>query len=168
MPGHINNLVASVEQQSASLAALRLTASDSLVALLDKHTQVLIQLIRSLESKHGPVARSLDLRGAEVALEARRGEVDAEAALWAVRRDVYTPEVREALQTYMEHLRDGQRRLREGARAAAAELSEYGVQADGEDGGDATKERRFREIARAHRDLRRQIEEAKRDLSRLR
>lgn len=168
MPGHISALASAVEQQSASLAAARLATANSLVALLDKHTQVLTQLIRSLEAKHGAVARSLELRGAEVTLEAQRGEIDAESALWTVRKDMYTPEVRKALRNYANHVRDGQRRLREAATAAAAELAEYGVQPDGEGGGDATRERRFREIARAHRDTRRQIEEAKRDLSRLR
>lgn len=104
-----------------------------------------------------------------MALEAQRGEVDTELALWAVRRDVYSPEVREALRNYAEHVKDGQRRLKEAARTANMELGEYGVEAeDGRPGGDATKERRFREIARAHRDLRRQIDEAKRDLNRLR
>lgn len=167
IPGHISTLVSDVEQQSTSLAEARLATANSLVLLLDKHTQALTQLIRSLEAKHGAVARSLELRGADVTLEAQRGEIDAESALWTVRRDVYTPEVRVALRNYVNHVRDGQRRLREAARTAAAELAEYGVRPDGEDGGDATRERRFREIARAYRDTRRQIEEAKRDLNRL-
>lgn len=104
-----------------------------------------------------------------MALEAQRGEVDTKSALWAVRRDVYAPEVRDALRNYFEHVKDGQRRLKEAARTAKMELTEYGVETEeGREGGDATKERRFREIARAHRDLRRQTEEVKRDLDRLR
>lgn len=139
------------------------------MSLLEQQTEALSLLIRSLEAKHGGIARSLELRGADVALAAQRGEVDTEAALWTVRKDVYSPEVREALRNYMSHVFDGQRRLKEAARTSEAELAEYGVQqrADGDEG-DAIKERRFREIARAYRDVRRQIEEAKRDLSRLR
>ncbi|KAJ4422055.1 hypothetical protein N0V82_003351 [Gnomoniopsis sp. IMI 355080] len=167
IPVHVNTLSNAASQQAASLADARLATANSLIELLEKHNQALSQLIRSLEAKHGGVARSLELRGAEMALEAQRGEVETESALWAVRRDVYSPEVREALSNYANHLKDGQRRLKEAARTASMELSEYGVNTEGQ-GGDAAKERRFREVARAHRDVRRQIDEAKRDLSRLR
>lgn len=167
IPIHINTLSTATSEQADSLADARLATLNALVRLLDKQSEALSELIRSLEAKHGGVARSLELRGAEVALEAQRGEVETESALWAVRKDVYAPEVREALRNYADHVRDGQRRLKEAARTATMELSEYGVAVEGK-GGDATKERRFREIARAHRDVRRQIDEAKRDLSRLR
>lgn len=167
IPTHINTLASGISQQTAALADSRLAAANSLVTLLNKHTEALTSLIRSLEAKHGGVARSLELRGADVALDAQRGRIDAESALWTVRKDVYTPEVREALGNYAHHLRDGQRRLKEAIRTSEAVLGEYGVRLGGEDG-DPMKERRFREIARAHRDVRRQIEEAKRDLSRLR
>lgn len=167
IPIHINTLSAAASEQADALADARLATLDALVKLLDKQSEALSELIRSLEAKHGGVARSLELRGAEVSLEAQRGEVETESALWAVRRDVYAPEVREALRNYSDHVKDGQRRLKEAARTATMELSEYGVAVEGKDG-DATKERRFREIARAHRDVRRQIDEAKRDLNRLR
>lgn len=168
IPVYINTLSTSASQQAACLADARLSTANALVSLLNKHNQVLCQLIQSLEAKHGGVARSLELRGAEVALEAQRGEIETESALWAVRRDVYAPEVREALRNYAEHVKDGQRRLKEAVRTATTELSEYGVSPEGEEqASDATKERRFREIARAHRDVRRQIDEAKRDLNRL-
>lgn len=168
IPTHINTLTSTAAQHAASLAEARRAAATSLADLLAKHTQAIAQLIRSLEAKHGGVARSLELRGTQVALDAQKGELDAQAALWAVRRDVYTPEVRDALQNYALHLKDGQRRLKEAVRAAEAELAEYGVAAGEENSGDELRERRFREIARAHRDVRRGIEEAKRDLNRLR
>lgn len=167
IPIHINTLSAAASEQADSLADARLATLNALVRLLDKQSEALSELVRSLEAKHGGVARSLELRGAEIALEAQRGEVETESALWAVRKDVYAPEVREALRNYADHVKDGQRRLKEAARTATMALSEYGVAVEGK-GGDATKERRFREIARAHRDVRRQIDEAKRDLSRLR
>lgn len=168
IPEHMTTLSTTSSQQAASLADARLVTANALINLLDKHNQVLSHLIRSLEAKHGGVARSLELRGAEVALEAQRGEMESESALWAVRRDLYAPEVREALRNYAEHVKDGQRRLKEAARTATMELSQYGVNLEGKEQSDPTKERRFREIARAHRDVRRQIDEAKRDLSRLR
>lgn len=169
VPVHISSLASTASQQAAALAAARLATANALVALLDKYNDALAHLIRALEAKHGGVARSLELRGAEVALAAQRGEIDAEAALWTVRRDVYAPEVREALGNYAGNVRDGQRRLKEAARMAKMLLGEYGVETEEEGGnGDAIRERRFREIAKAHRDVRRQIEEAKRDLNRLR
>lgn len=176
VPGHIDALAASVAQETRALAVARAAAADALVRLLDGHTRALARVLGALEAKHGPVARSLELRGHEAALEAARGEVGAASALWAARRDVYAPEVREALRNYALHVRDGQRRLREAVRSAEAVLAEYGVRFEGAEGGggggdgsgDANRERRFREIARAHRDARRQIDEAKRDLNRLR
>lgn len=166
VPAHFARLAADAKQQAAAVAAARRAAADALAALLANHTEALARLVRALEAKHGGIARSLELRGADVALAARRGEVDAEAALWNLRKDVYSPEVREALRNYLAHLHDGQRRLKEAARTFQAELVEYGVDADGDEG-DAVRERKFREIARAHRDVRRQIDEARRDLSRL-
>lgn len=167
VPSHIRDLSSGVRQQSASLAGARLAAANALVRLLQKHTQALILLIRSLEAKHGGVARSLEFRAADVSLEAQFGQVNAETALWNVRKDVYSPEVREALRNYANHLRDGQRRLAEAARTTRAELVDYGIAIDGE-AGDARKERAMREAARAYRDMSRQVEDAQRDLSRLR
>lgn len=167
IPSHIATLTSAASQSTSHLATARLTTANALVRLLDQHALALAHLIRALESKHGPVARSLELRGTEASLDAKRGETDAAAALWGVRAGVYTPEVRGALANYAAHLGDGTRRLREAVRAAEGELVEYGV-GEEEGDGDGARERRFREIARAHRDARRGIEEAKRDLTRLR
>lgn len=168
VPTQITSALASTQALPARLAAARLATATSLVGLLDKHSSALTTLLRSLEAKHGVVARSLELRGADVALQAQKGEVDAAMALWTLRGGVYTPEVRDALGNYAAHVRDGQRRLKEAIRSVQAELAAYGVDVEGKgEGGDEMKERRFREIARTHRDVRRQIEEAKRDLARL-
>ncbi|KUI73614.1 hypothetical protein VM1G_09211 [Cytospora mali] len=167
VPSHIGNLSSDVRQQSISLAGARSAAANALVRLLQDYTQALTLLIRSLEAKHGGVARSLEFRAADVALEAQFGQVNAEMALWNVRKDLYSPEVREALSNYNNHLRDGQRRLSEAVRTARAELVEYGITIDGE-AGDLKKERALREAARAYRDMSQQVEEAQRDLGRLR
>ncbi|ROV88198.1 hypothetical protein VPNG_10321 [Cytospora leucostoma] len=167
VPSHVDTLSSDIRQQSASLTGARLSAANSLVRLLQKHTQALILIIRSLEAKHGGVARSLELRAADVSLDAQIGEVDAEMALWNARKDVYNPDVREALKSYANHIRDGQRRLSEAIRTAQAELVEYGIASDGQ-AGDVRKEHALREAARDYKDMRRQVEEAQADLSRLR
>ncbi|KAJ0103843.1 hypothetical protein J7T55_002175 [Diaporthe amygdali] len=160
-------LSSDLEQRSDSLAGARQSAANALAQLLQKHTEALTLLIRSLEAKHGGIARSLEHRAADVSLEAQLGQVNAETALWNVRKDVYSSEVREALRNYSLHLRDGQLRLREAMRTAQVELEDYGVAVDGRTG-DPRKERALREAARAYRETRRQIEDAHSDLSRLR
>lgn len=167
VPSHIGHLSSDIRQQTAALASARLAVANNLVRLLQKHTQALILVIRSLEAKHGGVARSLEFRAADVSLEAQLGEASTAMALWNVRKDVYSPEVREALRNYASHIQDCQRRLSEAARTAQVELVEYGISIDGEPG-DVRKERAMREAARTYRDMRRQVEEAQRDLSRLR
>lgn len=163
----IAELASDLERQSDSLAHARLAATNTLTRLLQRQTESLILLIRSLEAKHGGIARSLEHRSTDVSLEAQLGQVNAETALWNVRKDVYSPEVREALATYSAHLRDGRLRLREAMRTAQVELQDYGVAVDGQ-AGDPRKERSLREAARAHRETRRRIEDAQNDLSRLR
>jgi hypothetical protein len=163
----LHELSLGLEQWSDSLADARLAASDALTRLLQKHTEALVLLIRSLEGKHGGIARSLEHRAAHVSLEAQLGQVNAEAALWNVRGDVYSSEVREALGNYCAHLRDGRLRLREAMRTVQMELQDYGVAVEGR-AGDPRKERALREAARAYRETRRRIDDAQNDLSRLR
>lgn len=163
----IAELSSDLQRQSNSLADARLSATDAFTRLLQRQTEALVLLIRSLEAKHGGIARSLEHRAADVSLEAQLGQVNAETALWDVRKDVYSPEVHEALENYSVHLRDGQLRLREAMRTAQVELQDYGVAVDGS-AGDPRKERALREAARVYRETRRQIEDTQNDLSRLR
>ena len=163
----IAELSSDLERQSDSLADVRLAATNALTRLLQKQTEALVLLIRSLEAKHGGIARSLEHRAADVSLEAQLGQVNAEAALCNVSKDVYSPEVREALGNYSAHLRDGRLRLREAMRTAQVELQDYGVAVDGS-AGDPRKERALREAARAYKETRRHIEDAQNDLGRLR
>lgn len=160
-----------------------------MLALQADRTAALAALLRALEAKHGTVARSLELRAASAALDARRREVDAGEALAAAKRAVYTPEVAVALGRYTAHLRGGKARLREEIAVLEEELAAYGVggagaegegDGDSDDSGDrgdgargvggpgrASKERRMREMARVYREMGRQLEEAKGDLERL-
>ncbi|KAH6688364.1 hypothetical protein F5X68DRAFT_190044 [Plectosphaerella plurivora] len=148
----------------AALVADRIALASSLAALLAKHRSAADMLIKSLEGKHGVVARSLELRAEEVSLLARKGRGDAVAAKDALAADVYSPDAVQALVAYSAHLRDARARVQEAIAAARAELEEYGVDVPGEE----AKEARMREMAKAYRTMERELDEVTRDLERLR
>lgn len=125
---------------------------------------MLASLIRCLEAKHGPVARSVELDAASIALQAQRLETDGQSALWALRKEIYSPEAVAALRRYAAHLKDAKTRADERLKGLAAELGEYGV---GVQGGE-DKEKLMREMARVHRQMAKEIKDAKVDLDRLR
>lgn len=100
-------------------------------------------------------------------LAAQKQAAEAEAAMWRVRRELYTPDVRRGLMAYARHLRDARGRLGEGVRARRGELVGYGgVDGEGE-GGDAGRERKMKEMARVKREMEKQLEEVRGDLERL-
>ncbi|KAK7403689.1 hypothetical protein QQX98_010533 [Neonectria punicea] len=147
----------------SALVADRLRSLTALTTLLHASTQALAHLVRAVEAKHGVVARSLELRAAEVSLEAQRHDADAALTAAAVRRDVYTPEAVAALKNYAAHLRDAKIRGEERIRGLKAELGEYGVGVDGDEG----KQKMMKEISRVYRDMGRQMDDVKGDLERL-
>lgn len=169
LPGHATSLATTIADRKAELTRARLAAAASLASLLQEQTAVLSQLLRALEAKHGPIARSLEFRAGEAALTAQRQQAEAETALWAARRDVYTPEAARALANYAGHLRDARARLAEAMHTLRAELAAYGVvdHVGGEDGGNGDKERVMREMARVYREMARQVEDVREDLERL-
>ncbi|KAJ3943680.1 uncharacterized protein N0V96_006610 [Colletotrichum fioriniae] len=67
-----HKLASDVSQSKLALARERLRAADTLTQCLDEHAAALTLLVRSLEAKHGVVARSLEFRAAETGLR-RRG-----------------------------------------------------------------------------------------------
>lgn len=146
-----------------ALAKERLALTRDLEVLLQKYAEATALLIRSLEGKHGVMARSVELRAAEVAAEAKKAELEARIAECDVRDDVYPPEAVRALENYEAHLRDATRRVEESIRNLERELERYGVGVEGEEG----KESQMREMAREKMDLERQIEEVRADLERL-
>ncbi|EGX89236.1 hypothetical protein CCM_07488 [Cordyceps militaris CM01] len=147
------------------LLAGRLRAVSALTQLLHMHAEMRARLVRCLEVKHGPVAQSLELRAAEVALLAQRAEAEAAQTLVGLHAQVYSPEVVSALRTYGAHLRDAKIRGAERVRNLQRELKEYGVDAD--DGGGSAKEKTMREMAKAHEEIGRQVDEVTLDLKRL-
>ncbi|OAA76362.1 hypothetical protein LEL_06046 [Akanthomyces lecanii RCEF 1005] len=149
----------------AKLLTSRLRAVSALTQLLHMYAEILARLVRCLEAKHGPVAQSLDLRAAEVALLAQKTESEAAQTLVGLQDEVYSPEVVSALRTYGAHLRDAKMRGAERVRNMQRELKEYGIDAD--DGGGSAKEKMMREMAKAHEEIGRQVDEVKLDLERL-
>ncbi|KAJ3478233.1 hypothetical protein NLG97_g8634 [Lecanicillium saksenae] len=149
----------------ANLLVTRLRTVSALTQLLHMDAEILARLVRCLEAKHGPVARSLELRAAEVALLAQKTESEAAQTLSGLRDEVYSPEVVSALRTYGAHLRDAKVRGAERVRNLQRELREYGV--DAGNGGGSAKEKMMREMARAHEEIGRQVDEVTLDLERL-
>jgi hypothetical protein len=167
---HAASLAATVAERKGELTQARLAATAELTALLQEQTTVLSQLLRSLEAKHGPIARSLEYRATEAALTAQRQEAEAETSLWLARRDTYTPEAAQALANYASHLRDAKGRLNEAIQTRKGELEAYGVDAGESKGGGPKgggKEKVMREMARVYREMSRQMEEVRGDLERL-
>lgn len=123
-----------------------------------------------LESKHGPAARSAELRAEEANLSVRVWALAAEALLWDTRRAVYPPEARRALTNYKRHLGDARMRLADTLRVRQAELQDYGVmpvEKGGQGGEQSSKERTMREMARVWREMESRLNEVKGDLDRL-
>ncbi|KAM7189421.1 hypothetical protein V8F20_010151 [Naviculisporaceae sp. PSN 640] len=186
LPTYVTTLQSKIRSLQASLTKSRLATANSLTTFLSDNAVTLSRLLRSLESKHGPIARSLEFRATEMALNAQKQEQELQTTLWQARRDTYSPDITRALGNYIMHLRDSKGRLREGVRSLKAELAEYGVDVDArdemggeEDGGrsartrgrgrerDRKKEQTMREMARVYREMEHQIQEARADLERL-
>lgn len=105
---------------------------------------------------------------------AEKAEKESELAVLGVRREVYTPEVRNALRECKEWLVGEQQGLREEIKRGEEVLGEYGVEVhiegegEGEEKrGDAEKEKVMREIARVYGQMEREVDVVRRDLERL-
>lgn len=116
-----------------------------------------------LEAKHGPVARSLELRASEIALLAQKTEAEATGAMQTLRKEIYSPGVVSALSNYLDHLKDAKVRAAERVMYARKDLERYGVGTD--DGG--MKESTMRELARRHGEIGQKVHEVTKDLQRL-
>ncbi|KAG5659429.1 hypothetical protein KAF25_000631 [Fusarium avenaceum] len=163
LPSTLSSWHSDLATAESDLSTHRLRSLAALTSVLHAATNALSLLVRALEVKHGVVARSLELRAAETALQARRHDADASIAATSVRRTVYAPEVIDALKNYGTHLRDARMRSEERVRGLTAELQDYGV---GVEGGES-KEKKMREMARVYRDMIRQMDDAGKDLDRL-
>ncbi|KJZ72021.1 hypothetical protein HIM_08582 [Hirsutella minnesotensis 3608] len=127
LPQDYTDLAGEVKAARQDLTAGRLRALAGLTELLRYHTHSLVHLVRSLEAKHGVIARSLELRAADVSLQAQRTETEAAHAARTVEREIYTPQTVAALRAYASQLRDGKLRISEHVHSLQAELEDYGV-----------------------------------------
>ncbi|KAI0846505.1 hypothetical protein F5Y00DRAFT_264507 [Daldinia vernicosa] len=163
-------LLSTISSSALALSLARQRAAYDLTTHLARYAAILAQLIRVLESKHGPAARSAELRAEEANLSVRVWALAAEALLWDTRRAVYPPEARRALTNYKRHLGDARMRLADTLRVRQAELQDYGVMLaeKGKRGGEqSNKERTMREMARVWREMESRLNEVKGDLDRL-
>ncbi|PNY25045.1 Uncharacterized protein TCAP_05015 [Tolypocladium capitatum] len=160
LPTDYSALLDNFSTAQKSLIAVRLRALTFLTDLLHSYTQSLTHLVRSLEAKHGVIARSLELRASHVSLQAQGTELDASNALCNRRKEVYSPQAVAALQNYAAHLKDAKVRAAERLHGLQAELGEYGVGTDGGEG----KEKVMREMARVYREMGKQMEDVRKDL----
>jgi hypothetical protein len=166
-------LLATIDSTRATLSSRRMAATSSLVSHLRQHTDALALLLRALEAKHGPSARSTTLRASEASLEAQLWAATLNLMLWETRAAVYPPESQSALKNYRRHLRDAQMQLHNKMRTREQELAEYGVSVGAEDGGlgimngDEAREHKFREMARVWREMESRLTEIRKDLARL-
>lgn len=167
MASTTSSLQSALQSSSLALSASRRRATHDLVVHLTQHTRALSHLLRVLEAKHGPAARSAELRAADAALAARAWALATEALLWDSRQAVYPPEARRALANYRRHLADARMRLGDAIRVREAELEEYGVAVVEGGRGDEGKERTMREMARVWREMETRLEEVRGDLNRL-
>ncbi|KAI0401777.1 hypothetical protein F4802DRAFT_600779 [Xylaria palmicola] len=190
LPSIAGTLVSDLAASQTELHRARLATAAALTRHLRRHTGALALVLAALEAKHGPVARSSELRAAAARQEAQAWSLAAGALLWEVRQRTYPPEARAALAGYRQHLRDAGRRLEDAARVREVELADYGVDvgADEEqraaasssrEGGrlrgrgrrgtaDENKERTMREMARVWREMETRLLEIQGDLNRLR
>ncbi|KAL6700265.1 hypothetical protein J3F84DRAFT_357628 [Trichoderma pleuroticola] len=161
----LNTSLSAVEE---ALKAARIRTVTSLTSLLQTFAECLTCLIRSLEAKHGVIARSLELRASDISLDAQRAEKQAEQTMWKLRKEVYTPESILALQHYATHLKDANGRITERARKLQAEVEAHEEYSRSESSQDEDDGRSSRDVPTLYRDVGKRVEEAKRDMDRLR
>jgi hypothetical protein len=162
LPQDLAELKEELASAQSRLLETRIRTTNALASLLQRHVEALTLLVRTVEAKHGAVANSLDLRAQEVTLKAQRTEAEAGRSLETLHKEMFSLEAVSALANYGAHLRDAKIRGAERVRNLQRELDDYGV------GGRGDKEMVMREMARAHEEIGRQVDEVTKDLERLR
>ncbi|KAF4591531.1 hypothetical protein GQ602_001830 [Ophiocordyceps camponoti-floridani] len=131
LPDTYASIHADVAVAQRALGTCRMRILASLSRLSTCYAQSVVYLVRSLEAKHGVVARSLELRASDVCLRAQRTDVEASAALNDLTKELYPPQAVYALQNYVRSLKHAKLRMTDSVRALGAELDEYGVDVAG-------------------------------------
>lgn len=149
------------------IPAARLRATATLVPLLNNHTKALARLIHALEAKLASPQRDVLLRAQMLPLAAEEAALRAKLNLEALEKEIYSPDVREAMENYSRHLRDARGRVDAKVRELSIGLAGYGVGVGGREG-DPGREKVFREMARVYGEMKGQVREVEGDLERLR
>ncbi|PHH62737.1 hypothetical protein CDD81_6725 [Ophiocordyceps australis] len=164
---HIPSLATDYAALDAALSSarhdLQVARARTLAAaarLLATHTQSLSLLVRTIESKHGVVARGLQLAATHVSLEAQQAEAEAVQLSTSIQNKIYTPNVVEALQHYSQHLQHVKSRLVERIDGLQAQMQ----QLLDESGVDEAEHDELKKLAAQYCDLKRQIDEAMKDM----
>ncbi|RFU25406.1 hypothetical protein B7463_g10940, partial [Scytalidium lignicola] len=163
LPQNIRTQQESIAAQKTDLATRRNALVSKATVVLSLYYVATTTVVRSLEQvKHGVLARNAKTKAEFLATSARLEEYNAKNLELSARKIVYTEELNQALENYMENLRDGRERLAQRKRVAERELWSYGV---GREEGD--KEKIMKEIARVYKELNKEIKEVSRDVERL-
>ncbi|KAM0254662.1 hypothetical protein ACHAQJ_006572 [Trichoderma viride] len=168
LPKDFSNLNASLSAAEEALKTARIRTMTSLTNLLQVFSECLTCLVRSLEAKHGVIARSLELRASDISLEAQRAEKLAEQTMWKLRKEVYTPESISALQHYVTHLKDANARVTEQVRNLQVDLEAHEEDSEDEMADSQDEEGASRDGPRVYKDVGKRVEDARRDMDRLR
>ncbi|KAL6854050.1 hypothetical protein J3F83DRAFT_755773 [Trichoderma novae-zelandiae] len=169
LPKDFAALNASLSAAEEALKTARIRTVASLTNLLRILSECLVCLVRTLEAKHGVIARSLELRASDVSLEAQRAEKQAEQTLWKLRKEVYSPESVSALQRYATHLKDANARIAERARTMQADVDAREGRSRGGGMVHGGEEGASRDTSAAYADVvGKRVEDAHRDMDRLR
>jgi len=142
-------------QEALSLARVELAAMAA--AVLEASRELIEAAIRTLElTKYGSVARGVRAQAEHLAMVAEGMDAKLQVTKLEALHEIYTPEVRTALERYKEHLEDTRIRLGRRERDARGRLQGYDR---------AGKE--MGEISRRYGQLRREVETVKADIRRL-
>ncbi|PHH76994.1 hypothetical protein CDD80_1016 [Ophiocordyceps camponoti-rufipedis] len=117
LPDTYASLTADVAAAQRALGTSRMRILASLSRLSSCYAQSVVHLVRSLEAKHGVVARSLELRASDVCLRAQRTDVEASVAVNDLTKELYPPQAVVALQNYVRSLKDAKLRMTDSVRA---------------------------------------------------
>ena len=167
LPQTLTSHISALNIKKLELQAARRKQITSTIQLLRLHAKATELVIQHLErTAHGSIARSSKARIEHLSLTAAQVSLNIRATYLNALGTFYSPEVLEALKTYVLHLKDGRSRLRQKGKDLKIELRGYGIGKEGN--GDARKEKVMRELARIYGELSQQLEDVRKDIERLR
>ncbi|KAI9753272.1 MAG: hypothetical protein M4579_005245 [Chaenotheca gracillima] len=136
----------------------RLELTKTACEVLDAFGNLFDTIIRTLEqTKHGSMARNVKAQADHLAVAAESTEAKLRLTKHDAMSAIYTPEVKEALIRYEEHLRDTDARLQQRAKTAEEILARYASM-----GGDEVKD-----IVKRYGEVTKDIEMTRADIKRL-